>query len=170
MKAILSTALVLASLMNPVGSSMATEPDLLAEPMTDLAGTEASLADFRGEVLVVNFWASWCAPCREELPVLDAWNTEWSGQGVRVVAVSIDRKAENASRFVTDTGIEMPVLVDGPEGLASTLDLTAVPSTYLLDQEGRVVMTVRGFDKDELERLKKAAEDLRRQATKGGSA
>jgi thiol-disulfide isomerase/thioredoxin len=170
MKIFLATILTLASapLFGP--SARAAGPDLLAEPMVDLAGKTASLADFRGEVLVVNFWASWCAPCRDELPVLDAWNTGWSGTGARVVAVSLDKKIGNVERFVADTGVDLSVLIDGPDGLAVELDLAAVPSTYLLDRDGRVVMVVQGYKEDELLRLKKAAEDLLKPATKGGNA
>ncbi len=170
MRFFLAAILALMTVSFPRVSPGAAEPDLLAEPMVDLAGATASLADFRGEVLVVNFWASWCAPCREELPVLDAWNSEWSGKGARVVAVSIDKRIGNAERFVADTGLEMSVLVDGPDGLAADLDLTAVPSTYLLDRDGRVVMVVRGFAEDELLRLKKAVEDLLKTSAKGSNA
>ena len=133
--------------------------DLLAEPMVDLEGRPASLADYAGQVMLVNFWASWCAPCRHELPLLDAWHRDWDGQA-QVVAVSIDHEAGNAERFVTETGLELPVLVDGPYGLARQLDLKAVPSTYLLDRQGNVVMVVVGSADEDLARLKRAAEDL----------
>lgn len=162
--------LALSALMFPGESMRAAAPDLLAEPMVDLAGEAASLADFRGEVIVVNFWASWCAPCREELPLLDSWNTEWTGRGARVVAVSIDKRIGNAERFVADADLDLTILVDGPDGLAADLDLTAVPSTYLLDRDGQVVMTVRGFAIEDLARLKKAVEELMDPAAKRGNA
>lgn len=136
-----------------------TNPDFLAEPMVDLEGRPASLADYAGQVVLVNFWASWCAPCRRELPLLDAWNRDWDGQA-RVVAVSIDHKAGNAERFVAETGLGLPVLVDGPDGLARRLDLKAVPSTYLLDRQGNVAMVVVGSSDEDLARLKSAAEAL----------
>ncbi len=153
------TSLLLAALLG-TASLAAAEPDFLGEPMVDLEGEATSLAAFAGEVLVVNFWASWCAPCREELPVLAGWNGAWAGRGGRVVAVSIDRKAANAARFVDEVDLALPVLVDGPDGLAAALDLSAVPSTYLLDRDGRVVMVVRGFVAADLERLRQTAEAL----------
>ena len=164
MKILLMTMLVLA--VAPIAAAQ----DLMGEPMVDLAGEAASLADYEGEILVVNFWASWCAPCREELPELDSWNTEWSGLGARVVAVSIDKKMANAQRFADEAGLDLAVLVDGPDGLAAGLDLTAVPSTYLLDRDGRVVMVVHGYDQKELARLKRAVEDLLEPAMKRRSA
>ncbi len=162
--------LVLSTLTFPGASPRAAAPDLLAEPMVNLAGETASLADFRGEVIVVNFWASWCAPCREELPLLDSWNTEWIGKGARVVAVSIDKRIGNAERFIADADLDLTILVDGPDGLAADLDLAAVPSTFLLDRDGQVVMSVRGFAIEDLARLKKAVEDLMGPVAKGGSA
>lgn len=170
MKVFLTAIMMMATVSLPAAFIRGAAPDLMAEPMVDLTGEFASLADYRGEVLVVNFWASWCAPCRDELPVLDAWNTEWSGTDARVVGVSLDKRIGNVERFVADTGLEMPILVDGPDGLAADLDLTAVPTTYLLDREGSVVMVVRGFQEDELLRLKKAAEGLMKPVSKGGNA
>ena len=170
MKLYLAAILVLATVSFSGASPRAAAPDLLAEPMVNLAGEFASLADYRGEVLVVNFWASWCAPCRDELPVLDAWNTEWSGTGARVVGVSLDKRIDNVKRFVADTGLGLSILVDGPDGLAAELDLTAVPTTYLLDRDGGVVMVVRGFKEDELLHLKSAAEDLVKSSEKRGNA
>lgn len=170
MKLNLLVILFLATVTFSGASPRAAAPDLLAEPMVNLAGEFASLGDYRGEVLVVNFWASWCAPCRDELPVLDAWNTDWTGSGARVVGVSLDKRIGNVERFLADTDLGLPILIDGPDGLAAALDLTAVPSTYLLDRDGRVVMVVRGFQEDELLRLKKAAEGLAKPSSKGGNA
>jgi thiol-disulfide isomerase/thioredoxin len=152
-RTLLIIATFLAALPAAAGS------DLLSEPMVDLEGRPASLADYAGEVLLVNFWASWCPPCRRELPLLEAWQREWAGQA-RVVAVSIDREAANAARFVDDTGLTLAVLVDGPDGLAAGLDLAAVPTTYLLDRRGDVALVVHGSDRDDLARLKRAAEAL----------
>ena len=73
-------------------------------PLTSMDGKQLKLSSFKGDVVVVNFWASWCPPCRKELPVMDAWNTSWSGRGARVIAISIDkdrRKADGLPRALT---------------------------------------------------------------------
>lgn len=133
---------------------------LRAHPLATTAGSTATLAKWEGQVLVVNFWATWCAPCRAELAKLDEWDAAWAARGARVVAVSLDRDRERAARFATDQGLDLTVLHDGPDGLARDLDLPAVPTTYLLDREGQVVLEIHGSGERELERLRQAVEQL----------
>lgn len=133
---------------------------LRARALATVDGSPASLAAWEGEVLVVNFWASWCAPCRRELAQLDAWNAGWEPRGARVVAVSLDNERERARRFAADQNLGLTVLHDGPDGLARELDLPAVPTTYVLDRKGAVVLEVQGSGERELERLRQAVERL----------
>lgn len=151
------TTLMAALAMPLIAAATQPDPDvgprMQAHAMTDLEGRSVQLDQFVGEVLVVNFWASWCAPCRHELPVLDAWNTAWREVGARVVAVSIDTKVANAREFVARDKLDLTVWIDGPEGLAAELDLPAVPTTYVLDRDGRAVLRIEGSSPAELELL-----------------
>lgn len=125
-----------------------------------LDGSTFSLASLRGQVVVVNFWASWCAPCRKELPRLDALNAELAKSGGRVVAVSIDTDVKNARRFVTAHQITMPVAQDGPDGLARTLELLHVPCTVVLDRNGSIACAVGGGDEAALDQVTRVARQL----------
>jgi thiol-disulfide isomerase/thioredoxin len=125
-----------------------------------LDGPTFSLSSLRGQVVVVNFWASWCAPCRKELPRLDALNAELAKSGGRVVAVSIDTDVANARRFVTAHKITMPVAQDGPDGLARILDLRHVPCTLVLDRDGSIACAVGGGDDAALEQVTSVARRL----------
>ncbi|MBK8167720.1 MAG: TlpA family protein disulfide reductase [bacterium] len=133
---------------------------LRARALTTVEGVPATLASWDGEVLVVNFWATWCAPCRSELAKLDDWNEAWLPRGARVVAVSLDRDRERARRFAADEDLGLTILHDGPDGLARELDLPAVPTTYVLDRGGVVVLEVQGSDERELDRLRRTVEQL----------
>ncbi len=148
-----------------VGVASAAEPKqpgalIMKHQMVDLDGTPVSLNDYRGEVLVVNFWASWCAPCLRELPILDEWNTAWQNTGARVVAISIDNKAANARSFVSHEGLKLSVWLDGPRGLAAQLDLPAVPTSYVIDRSGRVVLRVEGSSPADLARMEEKVQAL----------
>jgi len=131
-----------------------------AHRLTALDGTTTTLSRYRGEVVVVNFWASWCAPCRNELPVMDRWNAAWAGRGARVVAVSIDNELRNARRFAEAMNLSLVVVHDGPRGLARTLDIPTVPYTLLLDGNGNVVHTVEGSAAEGLAALERRVETM----------
>ncbi|NOT35577.1 MAG: TlpA family protein disulfide reductase [Candidatus Eisenbacteria bacterium] len=119
---------------------------LRRHPLRGLDGRTVTLASLQGEVVVVNFWASWCRPCARELPALDALNTELAASGGRVIAVSIDTDLENARRFATAHHLKMPLYHDGPKGLAPRIGLEAIPFTVVLDRDGAVQFATRGSD------------------------
>jgi thiol-disulfide isomerase/thioredoxin len=121
---------------------------LRRHPLRTIQGRSLTLADLQGEVVVVNFWASWCRPCRRELPGLEALHRDLArgagGARGRVVAISIDAEAANAVRFLKDHGLSLPACHDGPDGLARTLDLDRVPTTLVLDRDGRIAFVQSG--------------------------
>jgi thiol-disulfide isomerase/thioredoxin len=140
---------------------------LSTHKLAALDGTTTTLAHYRGEIVVVNFWASWCAPCRRELPLLNQWNSAWTGRGARVVAISIDSDAGKAKTFAEEMKLTLPVMHDGPEGLARTLDIPTVPYTLLLDRDGNIVGEVKGSTESEIAALQRKVETML--ATRGVS-
>jgi thiol-disulfide isomerase/thioredoxin len=125
-----------------------------------LDGTSLTVGSLRGEVVVLNFWASWCAPCRKELPELAMLHAQLAPRGGRVLAVSIDQDPRNAERFARVHRLSLPIASDGPDGLARLLDLDAVPITLVLDRGGAVAATVVGADAKTLERIATVAKEL----------
>ncbi|MBK7369702.1 MAG: TlpA family protein disulfide reductase [Candidatus Eisenbacteria bacterium] len=108
-------------------------------------GRSFRIADLKG-VTVVNFWASWCAPCRRELPRLAALDRELRSSGGRVVAISIDEDRRNAERFLRANAPSLGVAFDGPEALARSLDLRNVPCTIVLDRSGAIAYVTARSD------------------------
>jgi len=113
-------------------------PDLR---FVDATGRTLSLADFRGKVVLLNIWATWCAPCREEMPALDRLQAELGGERFQVVALSVDvQGAPIARQFYGEVGIKaLPLYVDPTAKAAFTLDAPGLPATLLVDRSGREV-------------------------------
>ena len=106
--------------------------------LSTLDGRTIRLRELRGKVVVVIFWASWCAPCRREMPEFDRLNADLAARGAQVVAISVDAKRANALQFVKQHGLRMVVAHDGPQGLVEELDLGLLPYTMVLDRQGAV--------------------------------
>ncbi len=115
---------------------------LLAAAFADTDGATASLGRFQGKVMVVNFWATWCAPCREEMPAFERLQAKWAPRGVQFVGLSSEEAAP-VRRFARDVHVSYPLWVGGDEvgALARRLGnrLGVLPFTVLLDRQGRVV-------------------------------
>lgn len=111
-----------------------------------LDGGEVTLHDYRGKLLVVNFWATWCAPCIRELPSLERLQINNSAEGLEVLAISLDRGgAAQVGPFLADLGIgQMDILLDPKLKLAGELAVNGLPTTYLLDQQGRILGALEG--------------------------
>lgn len=112
----------------------------------DEAGKEMALADFKGRVLLVNFWATWCAPCVQELPSLDRLQAELGGKDFTVLAINEDRQgAAAATPFLKKHGIKsLAVHADRRMALARALGVRGMPSTFLVDRTGKVVGSLIG--------------------------
>ncbi|WP_292019022.1 TlpA disulfide reductase family protein [Maritimibacter sp. UBA3975] len=113
---------------------------------TDTEGNEVSLADYRGKVVLLNFWATWCAPCRHEMPMLDALQAEYGGDDFAVVTVATGRNKEMAiKKFFEEVGVEnLPILMDPKQGLAREMGVMGLPVTVLLDREGNEIARLMG--------------------------
>jgi thiol-disulfide isomerase/thioredoxin len=120
------------------GDPQAWGPAIARHEFKNLQGDVLRLGDDPGQVTVLNFWASWCKPCKRELVELDHMRQELGGS-VRFLAVSVDRDAAKAERFVTSAGLSMPVAYDGPDGLARALDIPALPFTLVIDDRQGIV-------------------------------
>jgi peroxiredoxin len=106
-----------------------------------LTGESVSLAALRGEVVLLNIWATWCFPCRREMPSFEALHRDLGPQGLHVIAVSIDRAgaAGEIEEFLHEHGITFRVLHDPEQQVARTFSAIGVPETYLIDRNGVLV-------------------------------
>lgn len=117
-------------------------------------GRQVSVSEFDGEVLLINFWATWCAPCREEMPMLVEVQREFAAQGLKIVGIALD-DVEQARAFAADLGITYTNLVGGADVMATAVvygnHSGMLPYTVLIDREGIVRWTHLGaLDREEL--------------------
>lgn len=117
-------------------------------PKVDLprlsGGGKASLADYRGKVVVLNFWASWCGPCRAESPLLERWHGRLKRGGGTVLGVDVLDVSSDARAFVRKFGLTYPMLRDGAGDTLASFGVGAYPETFVIDRRGRIVATRRG--------------------------
>jgi cytochrome c biogenesis protein CcmG/thiol:disulfide interchange protein DsbE len=113
----------------------------------NLAGEEVAFADHLGEVVLINVWATWCGPCRVEMPPIQDIHTRFKDQGFTVLAVSIDTGPgyrEKVDEFVREFGLDFPVLLDPESRIGRVLQTVGVPETFVLDREGRIIKRLIG--------------------------
>ena len=103
-----------------------------------------SLAALRGKVVVVNFWASWCPPCRGESPILERWHRRIAARGGTVLGVDVLDLESDARAFVRRYGMTYPILHDGDGGSRKAFDVYQQPDTIVIDRRGRIASVVRG--------------------------
>jgi len=132
---------------NQLELSVFDQPHALPEVrFQDDQGRDLTLGDFRGRVVVLNVWATWCVPCRKEMPTLDRLQARLGGKNFLVVALSLDRKGVEAVRgFYQEVGVENLAIYVDPSGKGShALAIPGVPTTLLIDREGREVARKMG--------------------------
>ena len=117
--------------------------------LPDLSGQTVRLADYRGQVVVVDFWASWCSPCKEELPVLEELYQKYRGDGLTIVGVNLDEEAEDAKGFLESTGVTFPVGLDPEGAIADKYAPPKMPTSYIIDPEGNIVHVQAGYEADD---------------------
>jgi thiol-disulfide isomerase/thioredoxin len=120
------------------------EADTPALALKDLAGRPHALADYRGQVLLVNFWATWCEPCRDEMPSLQRLKERLAGRPFTVLTVNYGESRQKAEEFARRLGFDLPVLLDPGQQAARAWRVRLLPASYLLDAEGRARYSIVG--------------------------
>jgi peroxiredoxin len=122
-----------------------SEPMAAAEfELVDLAGRTVRLRDLRGRVVLLNFWATWCAPCREEMPALGTLAGELGPRGLTVVGVNYKEPKPGIEAFLQERKLVIPVLLDKEGRVAESYQVYALPATFIVNRRGMVVGTVLG--------------------------
>jgi peroxiredoxin len=110
-----------------------------------LDGQKLRLGEQRGRVVLVNFWATWCGPCRQEMPHLNKLYEKYKSSGFVLLGVNVDDDTRQAAGVADKLGVKFPVLPDADKRVSRQYDLSAMPSTVLIDRDGKVRYLHRGY-------------------------
>ncbi|OWW21393.1 TlpA family protein disulfide reductase [Noviherbaspirillum denitrificans] len=136
-------------------------------PAFELPGTAGTmkLADFRGKPVYIDFWASWCGPCRQSFPWMNALPARFSAHGLQVIGINLDTKEEDARRFLAATPAQFTVVFDPAGTTPRSYGIKGMPSSVLVGPDGRILMTHTGFRESD-----KAVLESRIAAALGGTS
>jgi thiol-disulfide isomerase/thioredoxin len=143
-----------------VQSVTAAEPALLFSGITLNTGQQINLSDYRGKVVLVDFWASWCPPCLLSLPAYDQMRKEIGSGEFEIIAINVDENTEDGLEFIKDHPVSYPVLAD-PEGdIGIPYGIRTLPRSFLLDRDGQIIASYKSFKAGDEIKLKQAIKEL----------
>jgi thiol-disulfide isomerase/thioredoxin len=134
----------------------------VGQPAPEIEGrvvTDApALRHLRGRVVLLDFWASWCGPCKESFPWMNALHDRFGAQGLQIIAVNVDRRREDAARFLARTPARFSIAYDPQGQAAAAYAVPAMPSSVLIGADGRVLQVHAGFKPEDTAALEAAIE------------
>ncbi len=113
--------------------------------LPSLDGGNLRLQEYRGQVVLVNFWASWCGPCRQEMPLLERMHQRYQDAGFAVLGVNVEGEERPARTLAQQTGVTFPILIDVGQQVSERYDLGAMPSSVVVDRDGKVRYVHLGY-------------------------
>jgi peroxiredoxin len=142
--------LTLGLLVSVVAATSLASSGLEGQAAPDFAlksssGENLRLSEFRGNVVMINFWATWCGPCRQEMPLLDELYTRYERVGFNLLGVNIDDDSRRAMQMIEELGVNFPVLFDSRKEVSKLYEVEAMPVTVLVDREGNVRYVHHGY-------------------------
>ena len=113
--------------------------------LKSLSGKNLKLSEMAGNVVLINFWASWCAPCREEMPLLNALHKKYQPLGFTVLGVNVEEQVDSARGFLGDFPVDFPILLDNTNKVSKQYKVIAMPTTVLVDRDGNMRFLHEGY-------------------------
>jgi peroxiredoxin len=115
------------------------------------SGKNLKLSEHRGDVVLINFWASWCGPCRQEMPLLSELHAKYKAMGFTVLGVNVEEDSSEAKKLLQNMPVSFPVLFDNESVVSKQYDVVAMPSTVLVDRDGKMRFLHKGYKPGEEE-------------------
>jgi peroxiredoxin len=152
------------ALLAPLAASAAEEgkpaPDFT---LKSLSGKNLKLSEMTGNVVLINFWASWCGPCREEMPLLNALHNKYEPLGFSVLGVNVEENVDAARGFLKDFPVDFPVLLDSANQVSKQYEVIAMPTTVVVDRDGNIRYLHQGYKSGDEAKYQKMVKTLVRE-------
>jgi peroxiredoxin len=147
------------------GLSAAAELNSPAPDFTlkSLNGENLKLSEMAGNVVLINFWASWCGPCREEMPLLNDLHKKYEPLGFAVFGVNVEEDVNGAMEFLQNFPVDFPVLLDGSNQVSKQYQVIAMPTTVVVDRDGKVRYLHKGYKTGDEEKYRQIVKKLVRE-------
>ncbi|MCW8832329.1 MAG: TlpA family protein disulfide reductase [Colwellia sp.] len=126
-------------------------------------GKNLNLAEQRGQIIVINFWASWCGPCRKEMPILQSFHSKYNNLGVSVWGVNVEQENQAGQDFLADLDLSFPIFFDSSNKISANYQVEAMPTTVIVDRDGKVRYVYRGYKDGYEKKYAKAIKKLIRE-------
>ena len=141
---------IIALVFSVFAASSLASSGMEGQPAPDFAlksstGENLRLSEYRGDVVMINFWATWCGPCRQEMPLLDALYSRYQRVGFSLLGVNIDDDSRRAMQMIEELGVSFPVLFDARKEVSKLYEVEAMPVTVIVDREGNVRYIHHGY-------------------------
>jgi len=144
----------IAAILAPLAASLLLTPALGASSTSGPApqftldargGSKISLSQYKGQVVMLNFWASWCGPCRQEMPLLENIYKKYNKMGFTLIGVNVEPDSKAAEGFLKETPVSFPVIYDKDSTVSKAYDVSGMPSTVIIDRKGNIRVLHRGY-------------------------
>ncbi len=153
--AVLAGLLLTAGMAPPAAAAGAVRVSAPDFTLKSGSGENLRLAELRGQVVLVNFWASWCGPCRQELPLLDQMHKKYAPLGFTVLGINVDQDPRQARALLDKIPVEFPIVFDSQSAVSKLYEVVAMPSTVIVDRNGDARYVHHGYKPgDEAEYLR----------------
>ncbi|HEY8569858.1 TlpA disulfide reductase family protein [Microbulbifer sp.] len=146
-----------------VGAPVSANAPAADFTLASLKNGNLKLSEQRGEVIMLNFWASWCGPCREEMPLLNDLHTRYESVGFKVWGVNVDANREDAQAMLNKIPVDFPILFDSESSVSKLFGVEAMPSTVFIDRDGNVRYVHKGYRSGDEAEYKKIIKELIRE-------
>lgn len=144
----LVSSVVCGGVVLALAAAVGARAEVVPAPAFELpanAGDRVQLADFKGEVVLLNFFASWCGPCRQEMPILDRIHARYAPLGFTVLGVNVDKEEAAGRRMLDEIKVGFPVGFDAQSAISDRYGVDAMPSTVMVDRKGNIRYLHRGY-------------------------